>query len=174
MRPRNRSNRKRDALGVCIISVSNLLPYRLFRKLRYALLRLAGVTFEGPSFILGPIYISYPSRLRIGERTFINGNCIFENIEQVTIGAGTMIGPACLFLTNNHRVEDQTEMPLPITIGRDVWIGGGVRIVPGARIGDRAVVGAGAVVTGLVEEAQTVVGVPARPIARSSSHPAVQ
>ena len=51
-----------------------------------------------------------------------------------------------------------------VVIGSDVWIGAHATILPGVTIGDRAVVGAGAVVTRDVGEGQVVVGVPARVI----------
>lgn len=54
----------------------------------------------------------------------------------------------------------------PVTIGRDVWIGGGAIILAGITIGDGAIVGAGSVVTRNVPARATVVGNPARPINR--------
>ena len=56
------------------------------------------------------------------------------------------------------------ERALPAAIGRDVWIGGGAIVLPGVKIGDRAIVGAGAVVTKDVLADTTVVGNPARPL----------
>ncbi len=161
-----RSQRYRDALGVVLITASNLLPYRLFRKMRFVLLKLAGVRFEGTTaFILGPIYVQYPSRLIIGNAVFINGNCFFENLAPVRIDQDTMIGPACLFLTNNHHGTTTNE-PRPIRIGNGTWIGGGAKILPGVSVGCHSVVGAGAVVTRDVADHQTVVGVPAKPISQ--------
>ncbi len=57
-----------------------------------------------------------------------------------------------------------TERALPVSIGSDVWIGGGAIVLPGVKIGDRAIVGAGAVVTKDVLADTTVVGNPARPL----------
>ena len=156
------ANRLHDALGVCLISLSNLLPYRLFRRARFHLLKMAGVSFEGSAFILGPIYVQYPSRLSIGDNAFINGCNFFENAETISIGANCMIGPSCLFLTMNHRGATHEDDPQPIIIENGVWIGGGAKIVPGVTIRYGATVGAGAVVTREVPAFETVGGVPAR------------
>ena len=56
------------------------------------------------------------------------------------------------------------ERALPVTIGEEVWIGGGAILLPGVTVGDGAIVGAGAVVTRDVAPDARVVGNPARPI----------
>jgi maltose O-acetyltransferase len=85
----------------------------------------------------------------------------------VTIGAGTQIGPAVQIYTADHPRDpvirkSGAEFGRPVLIGRNVWIGGGAIILPGVRIGDDAVVGAGAVVTRDVPQGATVLGTPAR------------
>jgi maltose O-acetyltransferase len=72
--------------------------------------------------------------------------------------------------TANHRFDqdrpivDQGWKKQPVEIGTDCWVGIGVCILPGARLGDRCVVGAGAVVTGEIEPNTVAVGNPARVI----------
>lgn len=86
---------------------------------------------------------------------------------EVSIGDGTQIGPAVQFYAADHP-RDATdrasglEFGRPIHVGRNVWIGGGAIILPGVRIGDDALIGAGAVVTRDVPAGATVVGNPAR------------
>jgi maltose O-acetyltransferase len=54
------------------------------------------------------------------------------------------------------------ELGKPVTIGADVWIGGGAIVLPGVTVGDGAIIGAGSVVTRDVAPGTTVVGNPAR------------
>ena len=63
------------------------------------------------------------------------------------------------------RLEEWTSAR-PVKIGKNVWIGGKAIILPGVTIGDNAIVGAGAVVTRDVAEGATVMGIPARVVAR--------
>lgn len=71
-------------------------------------------------------------------------------------------------LTALHPVEDHDrrragwERPLPIVVGSNAWLGGGVIVCPGVTIGEDAVVGAGSVVTRDVPAQVLAVGNPAR------------
>jgi len=88
--------------------------------------------------------------------------------DRITIGRGTMIGEYTSIRDANHYVEEGKEIrhsgyrAKPIVIGSNVWIGRGVMVLPGVTIGDHAVIGANAVVTGDVSTGSTYVGVPAR------------
>jgi maltose O-acetyltransferase len=88
---------------------------------------------------------------------------------EVTIGAGTQIGPAVQIYAADHPRDPETrraglEFGRPVRIGRNVWIGGGAIILPGVTIGDDAVVGAGSIVTRDVAAGATFAGNPARAI----------
>ena len=116
-----------------------------------------------------PISIDYGMRLVIGDRTFINSDFLIIGGGQVTIGADCLIGPRCGIYTPNH-AEDVTrrldgwELPEPVTIGDNVWLGGSVTITPGVTIGDNSIVGAGSVVTKDIPAGVVAVGNPCRPI----------
>ncbi|MFC7897042.1 sugar O-acetyltransferase [Streptomyces sp. NPDC057381] len=116
-----------------------------------------------------PLYVDYGSNITIGARTFVNYNLTALDVAAVTIGEDCQIGPNVQLLTPTHPLEpgprrDKLEAARPITIGDNVWLGGGAIVLPGVTIGDDSVVGAGAVVTKDVPAGVVVVGNPARPV----------
>ena len=89
------------------------------------------------------------------------------DVAPITIGDDCQIGPHVQLLTPTHPVEpqprrDKLEAAKPITIGDNVWLGGGVVVCPGVTIGDNAVIGAGSVVTRDIPANVVAVGNPAR------------
>ncbi|MEU2898243.1 sugar O-acetyltransferase [Streptomyces sp. NPDC001273] len=116
-----------------------------------------------------PLYVDYGSNISIGARTFVNYNLTALDVARITIGEDCQIGPGVQLLTPTHPVEpeprrDKLEAALPITIGNNVWLGGGAIVCPGVTIGDNSVIGAGAVVTRDVPADVVAVGNPARPV----------
>jgi acetyltransferase-like isoleucine patch superfamily enzyme len=109
-------------------------------------------------------------RLQIGSHSYVNRFTMFDASQSIAIGERCMIGPSCYITDHDHgtlRAIDIAAQPLesaPVRIGNDVWLGAGVIVLKGVTIGDRAVVGAGAVVTHDVPQAAIVGGVPARTI----------
>ncbi|WP_231391858.1 sugar O-acetyltransferase [Arthrobacter sp. 35W] len=121
------------------------------------------------SEIRPPLYVDYGSYLSIGDRTFINFNFTALDVAPITIGDDVQIGPGVQLLTPTHPVEpgprrDKLEAAEPISIGNNVWLGGGVIVLPGVSIGENTVVGAGAVVTRDLPANVVAVGNPARVI----------
>ncbi len=118
-----------------------------------------------------PFYCDYGYNISVGNGVFINYNCIILDVVDVVIGDMTQIGPGVQMLAADHPRDSKQrseglEYGKPITIGRNVWIGGGALILPGVNIGDNALIGAGSVVTKDVPEGATVVGNPARQIVK--------
>lgn len=116
-----------------------------------------------------PLYVDYGSNITIGARTFVNYNLTALDVAAITIGEDCQIGPNVQLLTPTHPLEpgprrDKLEAALPITIGDNVWLGGGAIVLPGVTIGDNSVIGAGAVVTKDVPANVVAVGNPARPV----------
>jgi maltose O-acetyltransferase len=114
-----------------------------------------------------PFHCDYGFNISLGDGAFLNFNCVILDVVAVTIGAKTQIGPGVQILAADHPRDAAEragglEFGRPISIGANVWIGGGAIILPGVRIGDDALVGAGAVVTRDVPPGATVVGNPAR------------
>jgi maltose O-acetyltransferase len=98
-----------------------------------------------------PFFCDYGSNIFLGQRVFFNFNCAVLDVCRVTIGDYTLFGPAVQIYTATHPMDAELrrkqEFCKPIEIGDDVWVGGGAIICPGVRIGSRAVIGAGSVVT---------------------------
>ncbi|MCL4140400.1 UNVERIFIED_CONTAM: hypothetical protein GTU68_038016 [Idotea baltica] len=97
----------------------------------------------------------------------MNYNCCILDVAEVTIGNRVMFGPNVQIYTATHPLDAKTraswlEFAKPITIGDDVWIGGGAIICPGVTIGNGAVIAAGAVVTKNVKANIVVGGNPAK------------
>lgn len=135
--------------------------------------KLIGKT-SGKFTIVAPFWCDYGSNIEIGENFFVNHNCVMLDCAKITIGNNVFIAPDCGFYTAAHPlVAEQRntgdEFALPITIGNDVWIGGGVRILPGVTIGDGAVIGAGSVVTKNIPGGVVAVGNPCRVLRKITS-----
>ena len=116
-----------------------------------------------------PLYVDYGVHIRVGARTFVNFGLVALDVAEITIGDDVQIGPNVQLLTPVHPVEpeprrDKLEAAKPITIGNNVWLGGGAIVCPGVTIGENTVVGAGAVVTKDLPSNVLAVGNPARPI----------
>jgi maltose O-acetyltransferase len=113
-----------------------------------------------------PFFCDYGTNIELGERVFFNFNCVVLDVCKVTIGARTLIGPAVQIYTAVHPLDAvlrrSREAGKPVWIGEDVWLGGGCIILPGVRIGDRVVIGAGSVVTRDIPDDAVAVGNPCR------------
>jgi maltose O-acetyltransferase len=134
---------------------------------RRALLRELFPEVGDGAVIRPPFHCDFGYNIRLGPDVFLNFNCVILDVVTVTIGAATQIGPAVQIYTADHPRDPAlrktgAEFGRPVSIGQNVWIGGGAIILPGLSIGDDAVVGAGAVVTRDVPEGATVLGNPAR------------
>jgi len=116
----------------------------------------------------GPVFIEYGVNTTFGPDCFVNTGTTILDCAPVTIGAGTLIGPACQLITVGHPVNDARmrrdlwEKATPITIGDDCWLGAGVLVMPGVTVGDRCVLAAGTVVTKDIPDDSLVMGVPGR------------
>lgn len=135
---------------------------------RRILNELIGTLGEGVE-VRPPLWVDYGSNISIGAGTFINFGLTALDVAPITIGEKCQIATHVQLLTAWHPLEpgprrDGLEAASPITLGDNVWLGGGVIVLPGVTIGDNSVVGAGSVVTKDVPANVVVVGSPARVI----------
>lgn len=125
-----------------------------------------------------PFKVTYGVHVHIGNHVFINYQADFLDGGDIHIGDRVMIGPAVKIFSGNHSLVPEERMRVvdgklqliskaePVVIGDDVWICGNVTICPGVKIGNRAVLAAGAVVTKDVPDGCLVGGNPANIIKR--------
>lgn len=154
------------------LTLANNLPrLKVFDRIKFVLYRLAGLKIRGRCTIWGPLTIrpiGAAGNIEIGKGSFLNTETRFGvPVDKVIIGANVLIGPRVMFETVNHGLQyipgkGRGFWTKPITVGDEVWIGGGAIITQGVTIGRGAVVAAGAVVTKDVEANTLVGGVPAR------------
>jgi maltose O-acetyltransferase len=133
---------------------------------RQLLEALLGAVGEGTE-IRAPFYVDYGSRIRVGARCFANFGLVALDVAPITIGDDVQIGPNVQLLTPTHPLDprlrrDKWEAAEPITIGDNVWLGGGAIVLAGVTIGENTVVGAGSVVTRDLPPDVVAYGNPAR------------
>lgn len=108
--------------------------------------------------------------IRIGERVYVGPYAYLgTSNHKLEIGSDTMIGAHSYLITENHGTTrkdvpyaSQGYVGADVVIGRNVWLGCHVTVLPGVTIGDHAIIGAGAVVTRSVPGGEIWAGVPAR------------
>lgn len=103
-------------------------------------------------YIEPPFYCDHGFNIYVGDNFYANTGLIILDQCPVHIGNNVLIGPRVGIYCATHPIDAMVRNLLveggePVTIGNDVWIGGGVNICPGVTIGDNVVIGAGAVVT---------------------------
>jgi maltose O-acetyltransferase len=121
------------------------------------------------AWIQPPFYCDYGFNIALGTKVFFNFNCVVLDVMRVEIGSNVLFGPSVQIYTATHPIsaaERRTwlEFAKPVSIGSDVWVGGGAIICPGVTIGDRSVIGAGSVVTRAIPPDAFAAGNPCRVI----------
>ena len=135
---------------------------------RRILVDLLGSLGDGAE-VRPPLFVDYGRSITVGANTFVNYNLTALDVATITIGRDCQLGPNVQLLTPTHPLaaqprRDKLEAALPIVLGDNVWLGGGVIVLPGVSIGDNSVIGAGSVVTKDVPANVIAVGNPARVI----------
>lgn len=109
----------------------------------------------------------FGKNISIGDDVYINFGCVILDCAEVSIGANTLIGPNLGIYTPNHAIDAEERIKggciaAPVHIGRNVWLGGDVKILGGVNIGDNAIVGTGSIVTKDIPANVIAVGNPCR------------
>lgn len=107
--------------------------------------------------------------IKIGNNFYANFDCVMLDGGGIEIGDNVLFGPRVGIYTTRHAFDPEERaagacFAKPVTIGSNVWIGGGVHIDQGVTIGDNAIIGAGSVITRDVPANVVAAGVPCRVI----------
>lgn len=160
----------RKVLGLLYTPFLKFTPYVNAIK-GEASLRLIGTKGKNCIFEGGGILLA-PENVCLGDDVFIGKDFFIKAAAPIVIGSYTHISRGCVLHTANHNAEgetlpyDRTEIVKPIEIGRFVWIGMNVNILPGVTIGDGAIIGMGTTVSKNVGPGEVVVGAAARCVGR--------
>ena len=128
----------------------------------------------GPDAAISPtVSFAHAENITLGKAPHLGSGCKLwagRGPGRITAGDNLLLGPEVMMVTTSYRFNDGapvTSQPMteaPITIGHDVWIGAKSTILPGATIGDGAVIAAAAVIRGQVPARAIMAGVPARQV----------
>lgn len=114
----------------------------------------------------------FSPNLKIGNNVSVGDYCHIACVNSVIIGDNTLMGSKVFISDHLHGSVTATENDIPpaarsisfkpVSIGRNVWIGDNVSVLPGVNIGNNVIVGANAVVTHSFPDNSVIAGCPAR------------
>ncbi len=117
--------------------------------------------------------------IRIGDDTGINAQTIIQSTNgcPVVIGEDCILGQRCLVIGGGSYITARLDVPIRkqgirddggVHLERNVWLGAGVTVLGGVRVGEGSIAAAGAILTRSVVSETVCMGVPARPVKRRS------
>lgn len=144
---------------------------REVEKRKELIAKLFGKAGSNP-YIEPPFFCDYGENIFLGDNVYMNFNCVILDCAKITIGNNILFGPNVQIYAASHPLQAKERVvngkiidyALPVTIGSDVWIGGGAIILPGVTIGDNVVIGAGSLVSKNIPSNCVAVGSPAKKI----------
>ena len=169
---RSRARRLLRLIGGVLDPRAYLHALRLINYYNYSHVIPRRILVQGDDCNISPDAVfSNPERIVLGDRVSLGSRCHIwagPGTGRITIGDDALFGPEVLVTAASYRFDDgapvtrQAMDEADITIGRDVWLGTRVIVLPGVTIGDGAIIGAGALVRSDIPPFAIAVGVPAR------------
>ena len=161
---------EREACKAVIYELNQLRPEEQRERMPALVKKLFGKT-GNTVWVEPPFHCDYGWNIEVGENFYANYGLTILDVGKVTIGDNVQIAPHVLITTAGHPVHPVSrnsgyEYGIPITIGSNVWLGGGVIVLPGVTIGNNAVIGAGSVVTKDIPDNVIAAGNPCKVIRR--------
>lgn len=130
-------------------------------------------------WITPPFFVDYGRNIYLGDNCEVNMNCVFLDDNRIVIGKNALIAPCVQIYTAFHPPHPADRFgearadgsfafcktrTAPVTVGDNVWIGGGAILMPGVTVGDNVVIGAGSVVTRDIPSDTIALGNPCRAV----------
>ena len=159
--------KERETVKDLCFEYNNTMPSN--RKKQQELLEKIFHSKNENILIEAPFYCDYGYNIKVGKNFYSNHNLVLLDAGRITFGDNIFIGPNCSFYTSHHPIDKDVrneglEYATKITVGQDVWFGGGVTVLPGVTIGNNVVIGASSVVTKDIPDNSIAVGNPCKVI----------
>ncbi len=141
---------KAFSLRNCFLDKFNSTSFSDFEE-RNRLIKKYFRSVGNNAIINKPFYCDYGSNIILGDNFYANFDCIFLDVNTITIGNNVFLAPRVSIYTAGHPIDkdvrnEYLEYGYPVKIGNDVWIGGNTVINPGVSIGDNVVIGSNSTV----------------------------
>ncbi|MCD8026442.1 MAG: sugar O-acetyltransferase [Clostridiales bacterium] len=120
-------------------------------------------------WVTAPFWCDYGSNIELGDYFYSNHNLVILDCGKATFGKNCFVGPNCGFYAVGHSIDSEernqgVQYAYPITVGDNVWFGGGVNVLSGVTIGSNVVIGAGSLVNKDIPSNVVAAGNPCRVI----------
>ena len=153
----------------------NRIPRRL-QAVRGEMLKQLFAEVGENCYIESPYFANWGGHhVHLGSNIYANAGLKLVDDTHIYIGDNTMLGPNVVIATAGHPIDPELrgrglQYNLPVTIGRNCWLGAGVIVMPGVTIGDNTVIGAGSVVTKDIPAGVVAVGNPCKVLREVGEH----